>query len=127
MEETGYITVNVRTAGGYLPIDGAMVTVKNEGGGIIAVMFTDSAGTSDVLSLSAPPRDASLSPDGGAVAAFYTVFTEREGYYSVENLHVPIFSGERSVQNVILVPIASPDTPIPKDLTRFDSGQLPNL
>ncbi len=127
MEETGYITVNVRTAGGYLPIDGAIITVRNEVGSIIAVMLSDMAGTSDILSLWAPPREASLSPGTSPVAAFYTLTTEKEGYYSVETSSVPIFSGERSVQNVILVPYAKGNTPIPEELTRFDTGTLPSL
>lgn len=128
MEEgKGYITVNVRTAGGALPVDNAMVTVRSNGGSVIAVMFTDMSGTSDVLSLDTPPRENSLSPDNtGAVAGLYTVTTDREGYYSVVNTNVPIYEGVNSIQLVILVPVAE-GTGAPSELTRFNDGQMPNL
>lgn len=55
MEEQGkgFITVNVRTAGGALPVEGASVTVSTSDGinsTVVAVMFTDSGGASEVIS-----------------------------------------------------------------------------
>ena len=57
-----------------------------------------------------------------------TIDTDREGYYHVINENVPVFDGVTAIQQVLLVPVAGgrPDLS-PYDLTRFSSGQLPNL
>ncbi len=133
MEEQGqgYITVNVRTAGGALPVEGALITVKSvdgEGGTVVAVMLTDSAGTSDVVALPAPPRENSLTPGNGPVCSFYTIDTDRDGYYHVVNESVPVYDGVTAIQQVLLVPVAGGRSDLaPDDLTRFYAGQLPSL
>ena len=134
MEEQGkgYITVNVRTAGGALPVEGAVITISSSDGvnsTVIAVMTSDAAGVSDIVELPAPPRENSLTPGNGkAVCSFYTIDTDREGYYHVVNENVPIFDGVTAIQQVLLVPIAGgrPDLS-PSDLTRFNVAELPNL
>ena len=70
MEENGYITVNVRTAGGALPVENAVVTVKDSGGAILAVFFTDRDGKTPRLKVLAPPRANSESP-GAASPPFF--------------------------------------------------------
>ncbi len=135
MEEqgTGFITVNVRTAGGALPVEGAVITVRavsGQGGSVVAVMITDSGGTSDVLSLPTPPKSNSLSPRNGAeVSSNYSIDTEKSGFYSVSNMNVPVFDGVTSVQQVMLVPFAGGGgIPYPEELTRFDdSATVPEL
>ena len=131
MEENGvgFITVNVRTAGGALPVEGATVTISNaDHSGIIAVMITDSAGASEVIALPTPPKENSLYPSNNEVSSFYSVDTVRDGYYEVIVDNIPIFDGVTSIQQVILVPVAPGDLPLqPKDLTRFNAGELPNL
>ena len=128
MEEKGYITVNVRTAGGVLPVGGALITVSIDGGGTVAVMLSDPSGTSDVIALDTPPRENSLSPENsGAVASFYTVETNKDGFYPVVNTGIPVYAGVTSIQSVILVPIATGNVPVPEEETRYDSGSLPNL
>ena len=133
MEEQGqgFMTVNVRTAGGALPVEGATITIKTvsgESSTVVAVMITDSAGTSDMVSLPAPPRANSQQPGTEPVCSFYTVDTDKEGFYPVINENVPVFDGITAIQQVLLVPIAGgrPDL-TPYDLTRFYSGQLPDL
>ncbi|MBQ4065248.1 MAG: hypothetical protein IJD10_04045 [Clostridia bacterium] len=134
MEEQGqgYLTVNVRTAGGALPVEGATVTIKTvdgENSTIVAVMITDSAGTGDIVSLPAPPRENSQQPgDRDNVCSFYTIDTDRDGYYPVVNENVPVFDGITAIQQVLLVPIAGGRSDLrPYDLTRFTAGQLPDL
>lgn len=134
MEEQGkgYITVNVRTAGGALPVEGAVITVSSSDGvnsTVIAVMTSDAAGVSDIIELPAPPRENSLTPGNGKeVCSFYTIDTDRDGYYHVVNENIPVFDGVTAIQQVLLVPIAGgrPDL-APYDLTRFNVGELPNL
>ena len=131
MEEqgVGFITVNVRTAGGALPVEGATVTISRaDNSDVVAVMIPDSAGTSEVLSLPAPPKENSFIPGSDNVSSFYIVDTYRDGYYEAIVYDVPIFDGVTSIQQVLLVPIAKGDLPLqPKDLTRIDISQMPDL
>ena len=120
MEEQGkgFITVNVRTAGGALPVEGASVTVSTSDGinsTVVAVMFTDSGGASEVISLPAPPRSESQSPGNSPVCSC-----------SVVNTNVPVFDGVTSVQQVFLVPLAGGAPMPPSELTRFNDAGSDN-
>ncbi|MBE6582713.1 MAG: hypothetical protein E7648_05575 [Ruminococcaceae bacterium] len=125
----GFITVNVRTAGGALPVEGALVTVSaSDTGTVIAVTLTDNAGLSEIIELPTPPKENSLVVDGGEVSAFYTVDTDKDGFYHVVNANIPVFDGVTAIQQVLLVPIAVGDNELqPNDLTRFENSELPNL
>lgn len=131
MEEQGkgFITVNVRTAGGALPVEGASVTVSTSDGmnsTVVAVMLTDSGGASEIIALPAPPRSDSQSPGNGPVCSYYTIDTGREGYYSAVNTNVPVFDGVTSVQPVFLVPLAGGIPIPPTELTRFSDTGIGN-
>lgn len=127
----GYITVNVRTAGGALPVEGAVITIRSaeaDTGTVIAVMITDAAGVSDIVEVPTPPRENSQQPGNGNVSSLYTIDTDREGYYHVVNENVPVFDGVTAIQQVLLVPIASGrDDLTPFDLTRFNVSGSPDL
>lgn len=126
----GFITVNVRTASGAIPIEGAMITVKTEIGvesDVVAVMFSDSGGASEVITLPAPLKNNSLQPGNEDVCSLYTVDTDRDGYYTVINSSVPIYDGITAIQQVNLVPKAGGKDLYPSEITRFREGQLPNL
>ena len=116
----GFMTVSVRTAGGALPVENVSVAVSRDGGEVIAVLITDSAGRSSTLELPAPPRKNSLEPNGGQVSYLYTVDAYRDGFYEVIVSSVPVFDGVTSIQQILLVPVAEGDLPLqPNDLTRF--------
>ena len=125
----GFITVNVRTAGGALPVEGALVTVSSsDTGTVIAVTLTDNAGLSEIIELPTPPKENSLVVDGSEVSTFYTVDTDKDGFYHVVNANIPVFDGVTAIQQVLLVPIAVGDNELqPNDLTRFENSELPNL
>lgn len=125
----GFITVNVRTAGGALPVEGALVTIStSDTGTVVAVTLTDNAGLAEIIELPTVPRENSLSPSNGEVSRFYTVDTDKDGYYHVVNANIPIYDGVTAIQQVLLVPIAVGDRTLqPNDLTRFENSELPNL
>ena len=117
--------MNVRTADGALPVEGASVTVSTSDGinsTVVAVMFTDSGGISEVVSLPAPSRSESQSPGNEPVCSYYTIDTGRTGFYSVVNTNVPVFDGVTSVQQVLLVPLAGGIPIPPSELTRFSNA-----
>ena len=130
MEEQGkgYITVNVRTAGGALPVSGAVVTISDMAGNAVAVIVSDISGSTEVVELPAPSKENSLTPNGGEVSSFYNVDADSQGFYHAVITGIPIFDGIPSIQQILMIPIAKGDNPLqPNDLTRFNVSELPNL
>lgn len=104
----GYLKVMVTTADNALPILGATVTVT-EGTGIASVLLnkqtTNGAGETRQIELPAPSREFSLTPGNVNVFAKYNVRVDFSGYYTVENIDVPIFDGQISVQPIQMIPL----------------------
>lgn len=128
MDQTGYLTVAVTAARGNFPLEGARVRVySTEAKGIelLATMTTDISGQTDKLPLSAPPFSASQSPDSNVTPySLYTIETDLEGYYTVQNIRAPIFSGITSVQRVAMIPRGEVR---PSEDTRFNESSIPML
>lgn len=128
--EEGYLTVQVRTAGGAYPVPGARVSILPVNRNAEAVvLFTDSSGNTPLLSLPAPPARSSLTPNGGVTSFAYHIITDAPGFLSVQNLNVPIYAGVTAIQQVLLIPF--PDQgqtpPTPNDQTRFNESGKPDL
>ncbi len=124
----GQLVIAVKTAGGALPVENAVVTVKNTDGTIISIFFTDRNGRTPKLKLSAPPIANSEAPDPSGPAFFtYNVDTDREGYTSVRNIGVPIYPGITSIQPVELVPIPEGSSEFYNDVTEFTESTPPGL
>ncbi len=102
---TGQLTVAVRTAGGALPIEGALVTVSSEGE-VIGVFPSDRSGNTELLAIPTPPREASQKP-GYDGLPYATVFIEvdKDGYYSGQYISVPVFPDVITRQPVNLLPL----------------------
>lgn len=128
--ETGYLTVAVTAAKGSFPIEGAEVRVYtggDEGVTLIKKLTTDTSGRTETLALPAPPFSASQRPDSGEVPyAQYIIETDYPGYYTVQNINAPIYSGVTSIQNVALVPVSQGDN-VPYDDIRFNESMVPDL
>ena len=115
-QEYGYLEVQVFTATGGIPISGAQVVISkiiNGNSNIIKVMYTNSNGKTEILTLPAPPMSNSMTPDSnGEKFSIYNIKTTKEGFVPVENINVPIFSGQRSIQPVNMLPLDELKTPI---------------
>lgn len=107
---TGYLIVQVSTAGGAIPLPGAMVTVRDydpetgqDVGNVIATMRTDRSGKTQRLSLPAPARALSQSP-GSAILpyALYSIDVKTDRYFENYYASVPIFDGVVAVQPAVL-------------------------
>ena len=106
MNESGYITVAVKTAGGALPVENAVVTVKDENDNILYAVFTDRSGKTPRLVVPAPPKSNSETPNTGLPPFYkYTVDTDKQGFVSVRNLNLPVYPGINSIQPVELLPL----------------------
>ncbi len=107
----GKLIVRARTAGGTIPVEGAMVYIRsyiNDAGDESDVIFslrTNVDGETATVELPAPPRQNSLIPDSeGNEYSGYNVEVRKNGYYTVENIDVPIFEGITSIQTAELIP-----------------------
>ena len=124
----GQLIITVKTAGGALPVENAVVTVKDEKGEIISIFFTDVNGRTPRLKLSAPPVSNSEAPNPpGPAFSVYNVDTDKEGYISVRNIGIPVYSGITSIQPVELMPVSEGSSEYYNDVTRFDESQGPAL
>lgn len=126
--DTGYLVVAVSAARGNLPLEGARVRVystENEDTRLLYTLTTDSSGRTKRIGLPAPPRSASQTPDTGVIPyASYNIDTDYYGYYTVENINAPVYSGITSIQNVAMIPITDVK---PNEDTRFNESKGPDL
>ncbi len=96
------------TARGALPVKGARIVVSREIGGkrhIFYTLTTDESGLSPIISLPAPPKELSESPDSPITPyATYDAQVNAAGYDEVLIRSMPVFDGVQSVQRIALVP-----------------------
>lgn len=114
---TGYLRVRVTSAGGSLPVEGAIVKIYNyneegddEAGDLIYSLRTGSGGLTESVELSAPPVSESFEPGGAVPYSLYNISVTYSGYYPVEGVGVPIFDGIVAVQPVNLMPISEAES-----------------
>ncbi len=112
----GFLKVRVTTAGGTLPVEGAVVTVTEYDrddtgrGEVLYSQRTDRGGLTQTLSLAAPSSSDSLRPGAAQPYAVYNVTVTYDGYYPVEGVGVPVFDRIVAVQPVNLIPLSEADT-----------------
>jgi len=105
---TGYLKVMVTAADNALPIEGATVTVTSITGGnttLINKQTTNSSGETERIELPAPPKELSLTPGNSNTYAKYNVSVDFPGYYTIENVDVPVFDGQVSMQPTQMIPL----------------------
>lgn len=135
----GKLVFQITTASGAIPLEGAEITLRptrsasdGNGGEVIAVLYSDRDGKSEVLTLPAPLRSLSLEPakDGAPIPyALYNADVRMEGFYSQSYIRIPVFDGITSIQRASLIPLpenGSEGGPRP-DGEIFYEGESPNL
>lgn len=133
----GYLIVQVSTAGGAIPLQGVIVTVRDydpENGGdvgnVISSMVTDRSGKTPILALPAPSRTLSQAPGSDILPyALYSVDVQTDRYFENYYANVPIFDGIVAVQPAVLQ--ALPDNEFTdnagRDTQLFFESQNPDL
>lgn len=105
---TGFLKVNVSTAGGTIPIEGATVYIRNyepdSNDGILYSLRTDSSGMTESVPLEAPISGGTMQPGAAQPFAYYNVEVMYDGYHPAEYIGIPIFDGITALQPVILIP-----------------------
>lgn len=134
----GILVVHVTTARGAIPLEGALVNVRQDApnengvrGDVIAALTTGNDGNTEPLTLPAPQRSESLTPNNGAEKPYstYHVEVQLEGYYTQNYANVPIFDGIAAIQPADLIPLPEngrTDSRTP-DGDRFFESESPNL
>ena len=111
LDSEGTLRVRAYTAGGALPIAGAVVRIMGaeEANRLVSYsLITDRNGITEAVSLPAPSISYSLSPSPAeAPFAVYDVEVSANGYYSKRINGVSVFSGVNSVQLANMIPSSS--------------------
>lgn len=127
--DTALLRVAVTTALGAQPLENALVTVStapDESGSrqLLYAVRTDSGGMTPPMTFSTPPRENSLSPDGGVPYALYTVEAALDGYVPLTALHIALFSGVPALLPVALTPLPEYESTAPAELTSDGQTQV---
>ena len=109
-DSIGYLQVNVTTAQGAIPLEGASVNLRGatpETSGVIRAMRTGRDGQTEKIALPTPPIGNSASPNAGIPYALYSIDVKKDGYRPLFFENVPVFPSILSIQPAVMVP-ASP-------------------
>ena len=109
----GRLIVKLRAAHGAIPIEGGTVLIRPYTDGKDSPVYsltTDESGMTGYVDLPTPPAISSLVPGTkGPVYSEYNITSSKDGYYTVENIGVPVFDGITSVQIVEMIPLTEAD------------------
>lgn len=110
-ESIGFLIVEVRTANGAIPVEGAQVYVyplaengdKNDA---VYSLTTDSSGRTQRVALEAKSKSLSLAPGNEVPFMSYNVTVTAPGFYSSDKSRVPVFEGVTSILPFELIPLS---------------------
>ena len=103
----GYLTVNVSTARGAIPLEGATVNIRADeadSSEILYSLLSDRDGRTPKISLPTPPQSNSDSPGGATPFSTYNVDVFKDGYVPLYFHNVPVFPAVHSIQPAVMVP-----------------------
>ncbi len=108
----GFLIVRATTARGAIPIEGALVSVRNydpefqdRRGDVVFSTVTNRDGNTPPIPLAAPPRESSLTAGNANPFTSYLVEVYNEGYSTQNYINVPIFDGITAIQPADLIPL----------------------
>ncbi len=102
----GYLQIQVRTAQGAIPLEGALIWVLDNEGNALYHLVTDESGDTRRVSLETLDRSFSQSPYYlGKPYADYGVMVELEGFEPIRVTQIPIYEGETATLPVMLMPL----------------------
>ena len=123
MASVGRLSVKVYTSQAEIPLEGATVVVTRDSKtgklDLLSVQLTDSGGR--IRSVEVPTVEVYENAETGEKSmGFCNVWAEHPGYTMLRVDGVPIFSGEETIQNMELIPLAEGQT----SLQRRDVRQI---
>jgi len=128
---SGLLSVRVTTGNGAIPIEGALVYVREykNSSPVLYSLRTGNDGMTPTVRLRTPPRGDSLTPNGKVPFSEYLVTVKKEGFYGSENIGLPMFDGVTSVQKVDLLPLTEADiySGVAPEIEYFENDGYKNL
>lgn len=105
----GTLSVEVTSAARAVPIPGAYVIISengDDGNKLLFTLETDRDGQTRSVELATYPKELSNDPDFfGKPYKTYNVTVQKDGFFAVEDLQVPVFADRHSIQPINLIPI----------------------
>lgn len=129
-EETCYgsLIVQVTTARGAIPLEGAFVDVfpfdpesPAPEGELIASLRTDRSGNTPIIRLPAPTCEGSDAPGGKRPFDLYRVTIRKPGYYEQSYSGIPIYEGITVIQPAIMIPLSENGSAYPPPSRDFEN------
>ncbi len=131
LDKNGTLSVRAYTAGGALPIFEAVVRIsgaEDENKDIKYSLITDEDGVTERVTLPAPPRALSESPQNTEIPyAVYNIEVEKEGYFKKSLYNIPVFEGVNSEQLVNMIPYSENLANYPRGNINADTAGYENL
>ena len=131
---TGYLIVQVTTARGAIPLEGARVDIRSyedestsspdRRGDVVASLISGRDGNTVRIPLSAPPKAYAASPGNGRPYALYQAEVSMEGFFDQTYIGIPIFDGITAIQPAVLIPLpenGSTGIPRPDEIRFFEN------
>lgn len=110
-DNAGTLQVNVVSSLGLIPVENASVVISYTGDpdSVIRTLTTNNSGQTETIPLPAPPLALSLDPESEIQPyAEYNIIITAEGYEPVSISGSQLFSGELSLQPVVMNPAEAP-------------------
>ena len=108
LDSSGTLRIRAYTAGGALPVKGAIVRITGAGedNGLISYsLVTDRDGQTEAVTLPAPSINYSLAPNPAELPySLYDVVITAPGYLTKRINGLTVFSGVNSVQLINMIP-----------------------
>lgn len=133
----GYLTINVLTGNGAIPLEGAVVTVSSTDGTVLEgsggnvmpgdafiTVRTDRSGSTPRLVLPAPRASLSMSPTDIIPFARYDISVMLDGYEQQYFFGAPVFDGITSIQPVLMKPL--PENARENNFSAYDNRTFEN-
>ncbi|MBQ8431401.1 MAG: hypothetical protein IJX28_00805 [Clostridia bacterium] len=116
---TGYLIVHVTTARGAIPLEGALVTIRDyeadeeNGGTLVSSLVSGADGNTELLALKTHPRSESLTSGNPKPYSTYVAEVRLEGFSDQTFIGIPIFDGIVAIQPVDLIPLPEQSGALP--------------
>ncbi len=104
----GFLSVSAVTAGGLLPVEGALITVSiadDDNTYVYRVVLTDRSGKTPKIPIPTPSAALSLSPSEEKPYTSVIIEGEKEGFYNTAHIEAPIFPENVTLQQLNFIPI----------------------
>ena len=111
-KDSGYLIVRVTTAGGAIPLEDALVSIRGEKAsesGILYSLKTDRDGRTPKIELKTPKKSLSEAQGNERPYALYNVDVMKKGFVPAYYHSVPVFPDVLSIQPAQMIPLPEAD------------------